>query len=85
MKLIIPALALLLAVPAFAQPASQATPSEQATELMLNREMVAHKADLEAALQLQKQVADLTKQIADLKAKPAPVAAPAPTEPPKAN
>lgn len=65
MKRIVLALALaLLAVPALAQ--QPPSPSQRATEIMLQREIAAHQQDLGAAVQLQDQVQTLTKQVADL-------------------
>lgn len=55
---------LLFAAPAMAQ--QPETPGQRATEIMLNREIAAHQQDLGAAVQLQDQVAALTKQVADL-------------------
>ncbi len=51
---------LLLATPALAQ--QPPTPGQRATEIMLQREIAAHQQDLGAAVQLQDQVAALTKQ-----------------------
>lgn len=58
------AAAMIAAAPALAQQSE--SPGQRATEIMLNREIAAHQQDLGAAVQLQDQVATLTKQIADL-------------------
>ena len=56
-------LSLLLAVPALADPAP---PGQQAWEMLYGREVQQHHDDLGAAIQLQGRVADLNKQVADL-------------------
>jgi hypothetical protein len=61
---------LLLTAPAALADDAKPAPGLRALELMLSREIAAHQNDLGAAIQLQDQVADLTKQLADLKAKP---------------
>jgi hypothetical protein len=84
MKRLIPFF-LLLAGPALAQQPAPA--SQRATEILLNRAIVSDQSDLVGAIQLQDQVAALTKQVADLtkerdalktaeKAPPAPADAP---------
>lgn len=64
MKYLILALT-ILATPALAD---TAPPGQRAVELLLERERFAHQNDVGAALQLQDQVAALTKQVADLTA-----------------
>lgn len=61
---------LLLATPAVAQPQMLTGPSasEQAADLMLDRERAGHKSDLAVAVQLQHENEALKKQIADDKA-----------------
>jgi polyhydroxyalkanoate synthesis regulator phasin len=73
---------LMLATPALAQQPS-APPGQKALEIMLNREMGAHQADLGAALQLSDQVDALKKQVADLTAENTKLKAPVPAEPAK--
>jgi hypothetical protein len=72
---------LLLATPAMAQQQPPTPPGQKALDIMLNREIAAHQADLGVALQLTDQVADLKKQVADLTAENAKLKAPVAPEP----
>lgn len=79
-KIILLAAFALVATPVMAQQQPPTPPGQKALEIMLNREIAAHQADLGVALQLTDQAADLKKQVTDLTAEntklKAPVAAP---------
>lgn len=64
MKRVIVALS-LLATPAIAQQ-PPSPPGQKAWEIMFNREVAVHQNDLGAALQMQDQITDLTKQVTAL-------------------